>query len=505
MATIKQGVEYEITANDKSEKTLEDAAQNAENAAKKTGDAMKNAGDAGMKGFSPMKAVMSALRGDFAGLTSEASKLLPSFQKAGAGGTAAFGAISAAAFGLIKLFGALAYLVKTVFNFGQAPRDIKAMESGINDLKNQAEGFADEMARARENSERQTKMYEDQVNALARLTKAQNEFNRAQELALAKSDEEKAEINRRYNSANSMTDDEAAEMLRLNKRLDLEDEGARIREEIAEAKRMASEYQKIQKDANKALNENATGFLGDMWAGIKEKFTGKVSGNKKADAAFNASVNARNSYEEQMDKIEELEKKLEENQHALEIADLEEKAAIEEHLARKQVEWTEEIAAVDEQNQKQAERNAAEIAEAEKRAEEEVQRLRLADIQEAKAKYLQSVDERGAAERRLAAAQSNVTQAWGWYRDKDSMARQLEEEKANAEAEVQFEKDFARLRRFRPSDWRNAKNLSVDEEAVRRVALAREEEQNARKELEQIGQNTAYLEDIYNLMSGEDS
>ena len=59
------------------------------------------------------------------------------------------------------------------------------------------------------------------------------------------------------------------------------------------------------------------------------------------------------------------------------------------------------------------------------------------------------------------------------------MAAQLEEEKANAEAERQYEKDFQRLKDRRP-DWEKAKDLSVDQEAVKRVALARREDHDGR-------------------------
>lgn len=92
----------------------------------------------------------------------------------------------------------------------------------------------------------------------------------------------------------------------------------------------------------------------------------------------------------------------------------------------------------------------------------------------------------------VSAAESKLQQAWGWYRDKDSMAAQLAEEKADAAARKQFEKDFARLK-DRRRDWRKAENLSVDEEAVRRVALAREEKEAAEKHLAEIEKNTAGL------------
>ena len=95
------------------------------------------------------------------------------------------------------------------------------------------------------------------------------------------------------------------------------------------------------------------------------------------------------------------------------------------------------------------------------------------------------------ANARLAQAQAKVSQAWGWYRNKDSLAAQLEEEKANAEAEKQFEKEFKSLKR--KTHWRTRDDLSLDQEAVRRVALAREERDDAAEYLAKIEQNTADL------------
>ena len=97
-----------------------------------------------------------------------------------------------------------------------------------------------------------------------------------------------------------------------------------------------------------------------------------------------------------------------------------------------------------------------------------------------------------AEQSRVAAATAKEQQAWSWYRDKDSLRAQLDEEKANAEAEKQFEKEFDKLRgKYR--DWRDAKNLSLDEESVRRVGKAREEKEAAEKHLAEIEKNTADL------------
>ena len=91
---------------------------------------------------------------------------------------------------------------------------------------------------------------------------------------------------------------------------------------------------------------------------------------------------------------------------------------------------------------------------------------------------------------RLAAAQERERQAWGWYRDKDSLAAQIEEEKADAAARKQFDRDFARLA-DRRRDWRTATDLSLDDEAVRRVGLAREEREAAEKAAAETAANTA--------------
>lgn len=149
------------------------------------------------------------------------------------------------------------------------------------------------------------------------------------------------------------------------------------------------------------------------------------------------------------------------------------------------------------QKKEEAARKAA-AAEAKRqeqlRKEEEKARLAVEKrIHAERVKLMQSElaereSEQSAAEARLAEAQSKVRQAWGWYRDKDSLAAQIAEEKADAEARKQYEKDFERLS-FR-RDWRTADNLSLDDEAVRRVALAKEEEQAAKDAVAETAENT---------------
>lgn len=169
-----------------------------------------------------------------------------------------------------------------------------------------------------------------------------------------------------------------------------------------------------------------------------------------------------------------------------------------------------------------AEKKAAEAEERERlRIEKEIaaerERLRKAEM-EAYRRELTAANESAlaadsAAQARLSAAQSASQRAWGWYRDRDSLAAQLEEERADAAAQARFEKDFAKLRQR--SDWRTAASygsggmraLSLDEEATRRVALAREEEraaeEYARQTAEECRRSADALEALQTTICGE--
>lgn len=162
----------------------------------------------------------------------------------------------------------------------------------------------------------------------------------------------------------------------------------------------------------------------------------------------------------------------------------------------------EEKRRLDENAAKRVETQAKAIAECERLDKQVAERRRgdrqreLADKIRDHQRLLAAVRSEDAAARAdSAAAESKLQQAWGWYRDKNSMAAQLQEEKANAQAEKQFEKDFRRLQHNR-KDWRTADNLSLGDEAVRRVALAREEADEASRFAELIAQETQRTADI---------
>lgn len=172
-------------------------------------------------------------------------------------------------------------------------------------------------------------------------------------------------------------------------------------------------------------------------------------------------------------------------------------------------------------DKKNADEKAKAEAEAAKKAAEEEEKARLAlereiakertrlwraDLKAQEEEYRRAQSEESAAQARLAEATARESQAWGWYRDRDSWAAQLAEERADAEAQKQFDKDFDRLK-FRHRDWRTSDRLSDEDELIRRVALAREEkaaaEEYAKATAEATQRAAEALEAIQNAMTEE--
>ena len=187
--------------------------------------------------------------------------------------------------------------------------------------------------------------------------------------------------------------------------------------------------------------------------------------------------------------------------------------------AKKDAEAKKEAKKKAEAARKAAEAEEKERLRIEKAIAAERERLRKAEMKayerELTKAHQAAQTEDAAAQSRLSAAQEKSRQAWGWYRDKDSLVAQLEEERAESAAQKQFEKDFEKLRSR--SDWRTAAAygsgkmgaLSLDEEATRRVALAREEEaaakEYAKKTAEECARSAAALEAIQNtICTGEE-
>lgn len=244
-------------------------------------------------------------------------------------------------------------------------------------------------------------------------------------------------------------------------------------------------------------NEDAWENIGQAWADTMKERQLDV----KLDAEHEQKVR------------EEAAKKAADAKRLAEKKAAEESKKIEEQLAEAQAKndakKAEEAAKKKAEEDEKAARKAAEEQAKldEKLAQERLKALekeRRARVKAAEDEYRAGEKAVGDAERRLSDAEKQTAQAWGWYRDKDSMQAEIDERKAQAEAQKQWEKDFEKLK-SRHRDWRSIEfgKLSADEESVRQVALAREEEAAAAKALDEIRENTAYLKSIAEALEAE--
>lgn len=151
-----------------------------------------------------------------------------------------------------------------------------------------------------------------------------------------------------------------------------------------------------------------------------------------------------------------------------------------------------EAAEAEWQRQQEEIRKAAELELREReKVERELAAQRIADLRKELSERRQMEDEAKATQ---SAAAGSLHQAWGWYRDQTRMQAVIDEQKAQAAAEVQWQKDFERLKTWR-RDWRTAEfgSLSASDEAVRQVAFAKEEKAAADRAVIETAENTRDL------------
>jgi hypothetical protein len=286
----------------------------------------------------------------------------------------------------------------------------------------------EDIAMSRSEEEARTAELNRELDELQRATKAQNEYDKARELALAKTDKERHDIETKYKSIDRHNEREVA---------------ARRRE------------------IDRGALDNEIGLL--------EAELKNAQGDTKREKELEIALADARDRRQSLDKEEESAR----YSDARELQDeLNEAWSEADEAEKKEVEEVKEAALA----------AAEEVKRAQIAAANEVQKARMRDLQEA-------TQAETDAQQRLAAARQAVDRAWGWYRDKDSLKAQLEEERTEAEAQRQYVKDFENLKRWR-HDWREAKNLSLDQEAVRRVALAREEEASAQRAVAETAENT---------------
>lgn len=495
MAEIKQGLNYEITANDKASAVVNKAAETAKKAAKDTEDSSKKAGEAFKGEFNPMSAVLAGISGNtealaqqMLGLVSRLKSVHMTMMK-----FSLYAAFVMAVVAGVKL------LVEK-FEESRVKADqirLDKAQTALKTLNDDQARFNAQLDEARARTNDVTQNILNELAATDKLTTARREYNKALELSLAKTEEERAAIERRYSadSAAAKAESEktriAAERARIIKDISTWEEQIADYTETAKGQRWAARMAaKSQRHANDRIRGSVFGVGIEADEEIAktsaDAFTAAVSGMQaslKAVSDLEAKIkNAKSALgnlktAEAALSYEQATVQVNNQRAAAEAAKAAEiKAAAEkEEAAKLQAEKDREI-------QRIAEAEAKTVKAAQLKAHRDVMATRRKDLER-----LTALESQAAA--RVAAAQSKVAEAWGWYRDKDKMAAQLKEEKAEAEAQRQFEKDFEDLKWRR--DWRTAKDLSVDQEAVRRVAIAKEEETAAQKALAETAKSTA--------------
>lgn len=461
------------------------------------GEVAKVSGATASKSFVSLEMILGLCRGSTEQVAKAMGGIVEKIPLIGKFGLGPISAFIAALASVFKLLMAIKDLVVVAFNLNQVSDEVKEVHSKFLNLNKAAENFKTKMDESREIAERQVKAFEDEANALAKVTKAQNELNRQMELAAAKTDDERQNINAKWDSANAVVEEEAAQSIRDNRARSLRDEETRIRHEIKNARRLQKEYQSlfgtelVVEASDKALDQQD--IIDDAQKRLAENRRQQGLLDKENEAA-EAMIEARKLKEENAAKLVAAKK-----------AEAEKKAA--EEAAEKQ-------AKLDAENAKKVEAERVKAAEAEKKAREkaeaELHAQRIANIKseiaakETAANGLQSVAQQ---------AQTEFDRAFAMYRDPEQAAAQIAEERDYAADYKQLQKDASRyggkwrideLSRLMAAgdtagqaatleEWRKSSRFTPEVEAMVRAAAADKTRTTAEDELRQINANTKGL------------
>lgn len=405
---------------------------------------------------------------------------------------------------------------------------LKNYEKVQNEVNSSVSDYCDKLDRE---IERKRKL----IDQNERLKSQELERLRIAELAAAKTDEERESINRDYDAAQAQNKAEAA-VARANLNIEA---GTKIKDAITKfikpieesikgmepsLKKLKDERDKILAKAKEDISKRRTGsgkFQVTQWGAFEyqrplndeekkvalEEFMASDEGYKKAneryekmDEQYKSSVR---SLKEHMRKIQEGKDRIEDGKREAKNIEAEYEIDVWRDQEAAMYSYYQELARLEEESSEQALKDAEEQAQKKARLDKELheQRMKAAEDELRQFNSMQS-----AAESRLAAAQSQVSKAWGFYRDKGKMQETINDYNAQKKAEEQWVKDFERLRSKR-RDWRDIEfgQLSAEEEAVRQVALAKEEERAAQVALDSINEQTARaadaVEEIHKILS----
>jgi hypothetical protein len=401
---------------------------------------------------------------------------------------------------------------------------LKNYEKAQSEVNNRVSDFCDELDLE---IERKRKL----IDQNERLKAQELERLRIAELSAAKTDQERENINRDYDAAQAQNKAEAAEA-RAN--LDIEAGGKmkdaipRLIKPLEESikgmepamKKLEEERDKILANAKERISKRTTGsgkYQVTQWGSFEYQRQLNAEEQKVALEEFMASdenykkVNERyekmkeqydssnRSLKEHLRKIQEGTDRIEDGRREAENVRAEHEIDVWRDQEEAMYSYYEEMARLEEESARQEQMNAEKKAKLDRDLHE--QRMKAAEDELSWLNSLQSE-----AANRLTAAQSQVSKAWGFYRDKSKMQEAINDYNAQKKAEEQWAKDFEKLRSKR-RDWRDIEfgQLSAEEEAVRQVALAKEEERAAQIALDSINEQTARaadaVEEIHKILS----
>lgn len=529
-----------------------------EEAQKQMGAAATDAGASGANAAQLIAKANAAAQGNIAAMVSLVNELKDKFGVLKGVSVGTLGAIGAAAVSVFKFFSALKDLVVTVFNLDAVPKEVSEISGKFLDLNNAVEKFKVKMDEAREVAAKQKKIYDEEVDAINRMTKAENELKRAQELSLAVTQEQKDAINRKYNSANADAGETAAQDKRDNERRSLEDERLRLQREIKQAQKQQAEYEKLfanggQKGTDEAL---AARDLIEQ----KEKELEEIQ--RGIDSIDKADDMARVQIELRRQKESDLEREVEANRRNKTTADIIEYQGsgstdtFEEYVRKREERKSKDLKKLKEDYGEFLKKNGQAIegvirdddkglaafkkmlddrsalqkkadddaAADQKRREAELHAQRLANIKseiaakETAANGLQTVDQN---------AQSEFDRAFAMYRDPEKAAAQIAEERDYAADYKQLQKDASRyggkwrideLSRLMAAgdtqgqaatleEWRKSSRFTPEVEAMVRAAAADKTKTTAEDELRKLNKTTeetkTMLESLLTMKGGD--
>ena len=473
MAEMTSGVQIEITAKDSTAQGLDSAAKNVRDAADKANRDVREAVEDIAKSAGKLPGVLGKVQsalGALGGIGGTAMAVIGAFKIGWDIGTWLNDKV------IMPLFG-IKDPLEDIVNLNREMR--RQADEAAAKWQEALGKWTEGWSRAVDGAERARQAVEDATRAYLQMHDAK------ERVASAGSDATMLGMEReRFKAmAGASTPQEAAAIGKYHDVLIAEQ---KAKQELAKFDRAAELSAKKQSDAEMALRESLNARVqlkrqlkeldekidkyDSQWAADKygfEKADKMVAELQKERAAIEAQIaNATRDVERRRGDVAAMrESRSAESQ---ERENIKERAKLE--IDEKKKAYDDYVKHVEQEEARLAAKEWQRRQDSARRASEEERRRRLSDIRK---EVQDSARAERDAQKRLAAAQAQVDRAWGWYRDRGSLKAQIEAEKADAKAQTQFEKDFDKLKSRR--NWRKAKDLSLEEEAVRRVALAREE------------------------------